>query len=277
MIRLKRRNTSWLVALGLLIGFAFIAVPAIPAATQIALLGILAVAMAASMIEIGRDRENLIEALRRAPIRQRISPQAKEATERAKSRGGYMSNNLTMLDLGVIASQSGYEGMAMRRTRSISKDDDGVRPFVTLHVDPEEAERSTVIRFEIYNQNGEQEYIHEMRPYLREGELTIMADYHLPLAGNSDIQGVGDWDMRVYIDGNLAGLHNFTLAPSFAERAERLSGHAASQQNRAERYANYNVVEEEPQVKLQDLLGNGQDSAGQSNARRSTSSHRRRR
>ncbi|QPC82530.1 hypothetical protein G4Y79_23055 [Phototrophicus methaneseepsis] len=253
MIRLRRRNTAWLTALGIVIAFAMLAGATTPA-VQAVLLGIFAVAMVASMVELGPERESLLDAIRRAPIRQRISPQAKEATERAKSRGGYVNNDLMMLDVGLIAIQSSYEGMAMRRTRSVSKDDDGVRPFVTLYVDPSEAERTARIRFEIYNQFGDEMYIHEMRTFLREGEMSIMADHHLPLAGNTGVQGAGDWDLRIYVDGNLIGLQNFNLAPSINERSRRLARESAGTANNY-----FEVIDETPQevpLRLQELLQN---------------------
>ena len=225
MIRLKRRNTAWLTAMGLLIGFALLAAP-ISAAVQLSLIGAFAVAVIASMVELGPDRESLIDVLQRAPIRRRVTPQAREASERAASSAGYFTRGLIMLDVGLIAMQTGMEGLAMRRTRNISKDDDGARPFVTLFVQPEEAERQARIRFEIYNQLGEEQYVHEMKTYLREGELNILADHHLPLAGNGGVDGSGDWDLRVYIDGNLIGMHNLMLSPSVNERRRRLSGDA---------------------------------------------------
>lgn len=272
MIRLKRRNTAWLTALGMVIAFALLAGAATPP-VQALLLGIFAIAMVASTVELGPERESLIDAIRRAPIRQRVSPQAKEATERAKARGGYVNNNLMLLDVGLIAIQSSYEGMAMRRTRNVSKDDDGVRPFVTLYVDPSEAERTARIRFEICNQFGEEMYIHEMRTFLREGEMSIMADHHLPLAGNSDIQGAGDWDLRTYVDGNLVSIQNFSLAPSLNERNRRLSGDYSSSQ--------YDVIDEEPEevpLRLQELLQNdASQRSSQSTSPRPTSSRSRRR
>jgi hypothetical protein len=248
MIRLRRRNTAWLAALAVVTAIGLLAAPA---AIQVALLTIFALATLASIVEIGRERESLMDALRRAPIRNRVSPQAKEAMERAKARGGYISNDLMMLDLGLIAVQSSHEGMAMRRTRSISKDDDGVRPFVTINVEPHEAERNATVRFEIYNQNGEQKFVHEMRTYLREGEMSIMTDHHLALAGNRDVQGAGDWDLRVYVDGNLVGMHNFMLAPSMNERQRRL---AAEEDIDMGFYEVVDEVEQEVTPRLQDLL-----------------------
>jgi hypothetical protein len=249
MIRLKRRNTAWLAVLAAVTVVGLLAAPAAP--IQLALLAIFALAAVASVVEIGRERESLIAALRRAPIRNRVSPQAKEAMERAKSRGGYISNDLMMLDLGLIAVQSSYEGMAMRRTRSISKDDDGVRPFVTLNVEAHEAERNATVRFEIYNQNGEQKFVHEMRTYLREGEMSIMTDHHLALAGNRDVQGAGDWDLRVYLDGNLVGMQNFMLAPSMNDRQRRL---AAEEDVDMGFYEVVDEVQQEITPRLQDLL-----------------------
>ena len=154
MIRFKRRNTVWLVALGLLIAFALFAAPITPA-VQVALITIFGLAMAASMIELGPRRESIIDALQRAPIRRRVTTEAREAAERAKSQTGYYGGtDILMMDLGLIAVQSGQEGMAMRRTRNVSKDDDGVRPFVTIYVPPEDAERHSVIRFEIFDHEG---------------------------------------------------------------------------------------------------------------------------
>ncbi|MCA9915158.1 MAG: hypothetical protein KC496_17505 [Anaerolineae bacterium] len=267
MIRFKRRNTAWLVALAAITTVALVATGVNPV-FQFVALAIFALAALASTVEIGKERESLMEALRRAPIRQRISPQAKEATERARSRGGFASLDVMMLDVGMIAVQSSYEGMAMRRTRSISKDDDGVRPFVTLNVDSSEADRNAVVRFEIYNQQGERQFVHEMRTFLREGEMNIMTDHHLPLAGNREIQGTGDWDLRVYLDGNLVAIHDFMLAPSMNERQRRLAQNAESEEV-MEVYEIIDEVEQEVPPRLQDLL---QGQAQEQRTRTSSSS-----
>ena len=260
MIRLKRRNTAWLITMALLIGFALLAAP-ISAAVQLSLIGALAVAAIASMIELGPERETLLQVLHRAPVRRRITPQAREAAERAAARAGYFNRNgIVMLDIGLIAMQNGVEGLAMRRTRNISKDDDGVRPFITLHVMPEEAERQALIRYEIYNHLGEEQYVHEMKTYLREGELSLLADHHLPLAGNQGVDGNGDWDLRVFVDDNLIGMHNLMLSPSVNERRRRLSGEEekdTQQQRRRRNLADAVIVDEveQPQsAQLKDLL-----------------------
>lgn len=278
MIRLRRRNTAWLAALGILIAFALLAGPvAVP--VQALLLTIFALAMVASTVEFGKDRETLIDAIRRAPIRQRVSPHAKEALERARDHGGYITNTLILMDVGLIASQSSYEGLAMRRTRSVSKDDDGVRPFITLFVDPEEADRNTVIRYEIFDQYGDRRYVHELRTYLRSGEMNIMADHHLPLAGNEEIDGSGDWDLRVYLDGNLVGIHNFMLTPSINERTRRLQQQRRATAGVDEDDTVFEIVDEveQPPRSLQDLLSEEQAKESSSRRRTTSSTTRRRR
>ena len=258
MIRLRRRNTAWLTSMGLLVGFALLAAP-VSAAVQLALIGSLLVAFVASMVEMGPNQETIIDALQRAPIRRRVTPQAREASERAASRAGYFNRNgIVMLDIGLIAMQTGMDGLAMRRTRNISKDDDGVRPFITLHVQPEEAERQAVIRFEMYNHLGEEQYVYEMKTYLREGEVNLLADHHLPLAGNRGIEGSGDWDLRVFVDGDLIGMQNVMLSPSITERQRRLSGEAEYSGHLATRnredYVIIDEVEQPEMIQLKDLL-----------------------
>lgn len=254
MIRFRRKNTAWLAAMAVLTALGLLAAGqalAAPVALQFVLLSVFALATLASTVELGQERETIIDALKRAPVRQRVSPQAKEATERARARGGYINNNVMLMDVGLIALQSSYEGMALRRTRNISKDDDGVRPFITLHVDPMEAERNALIRFEMFDQHGEQRFVHEMRTFLREGEMSIMTDHHLPLMGNRTVQGTGDWDLRVYIDGNLVAMQNLMLTPSMMERQQRL------ERNYDEDLSDYYIVEEVEQEippRLQDLL-----------------------
>ena len=219
----------------------------------------------------------MLEVLHRAPVKRRITPQAREASERAASRAGYFNRSgIVMLDIGLIAMQTGVEGLAMRRTRNISKDDDGVRPFVTLHVTPEEAERQALIRYEIYNHLGEEQYVHEMKTFLREGELSLLADHHLPLAGNTSVDGNGDWDLRVYVDNNLIGMHNLMLSPSVRERRRRLSGEEELDTSLNDRRRNLQdavIVEEAEQAQstqLKDLLQQTSSSgrAGRSRGRR---------
>ncbi len=226
MIRLKWRSTPWLAVIGSMITVALVAAN-IPAALQIALISIFAAATAASIIDDGGQTRRLIRGLARRSSHFRASSEAREATDRARSLGAIANPDIQLVDIGLIALQSSHEGMSMRRARSVSRDDDGVRPFITLHVSGYEAERSASIRFEVINQHGEEQFVHEMRTYLRAGEMNILSDHHLPLASNNRIQGSGDWDLHVYINDELAGLHSFMLAPSVADQRQRLSGRSA--------------------------------------------------
>lgn len=259
MIRFRRRNTPWLVALGALIAIALISNVA-TADMQLVLLGLFAVAMVGSFLglDIARGR-SMLNSAQRAPARKHTSPQAKEALERAERRGGYLDPDMLLLDVGLITLQSGDEGMVMRRTRTISKDEDGVRPFVTLYIMPEESERNALIRFEMFDHTGQQQYVHEMKTYLREGEMNIIADHHLPLRGNRSVSGIGDWDLRLYIDNNLVGMHNFMLAPSFEERRQRLSPH--QQQDEAEEVVMRVQREADIAPRLEDLLRSSRQQA----------------
>ena len=224
MINFKRRNTLWLAVLGIIIAFGLV-VGSVPPLMQALILAVYGAAMALSVVEFGRNRDTLMDAIQRAPIRRRVSSTASEAHERAKDRGGYLNNNLVLMDIGVISTQTGYAGgMAIHRARRISKDDDGVRPFITLYVHPEEADRNAIVRFEVFDQHGDQQFVHEMKVFLRDGEMDIRPDHHLPLTGNSAVTGSGDWDVKVFLDGDLIGIHSISLVPSENERVARLSG-----------------------------------------------------
>lgn len=221
---MRRRHYGWLVVLAAMIGIAVLS-PAVPAQVTLVLLALYAVALGATFLNF--KPEQLLDRSRSSLTMMRMSSEAREAVDRARRRGSLIDSNLTLLDIGLITSQSNRDGMVMHRTRSVSKDDDGVRPFITLHVQPESAEQTALIRFEMIDHNGQSQYVHEMRTYLRDGEMNILADHHLPLAGNDQIVGAGDWDLRVSINGNLIGAHAFNLTPSISERLGRREPSAA--------------------------------------------------
>lgn len=217
-MRIRKRNIAWLSALAALIGVAFMS-GTVTAEVMTVLVGVFAVAFVASMLELQPARWR--ESVSASPLtRMRMSADAREAAERARRRlGGYAVSNLTLLDIGLISSQASPDGMVMRKSRSVSGDDDGVRPFVSLHVPPGEADRSVLVRFEIIDQNGEQRYVHEMRTYLRDGEMNILADHHLPLLHNTGIGRTGgEWDLRVSVESTWVGMLSFTVSPSVYQR-----------------------------------------------------------
>jgi hypothetical protein len=256
-MRFKRRNFAWLTVLGALVAVAVLSgVAAVEVSA--ALIGLFLLAAAATVIEFQPER--LLDRSRSSLTMMRMSSEAREAVERAHRRGSYFDDGLTLLDVGLITAQSNRDGMVMRRTRSASLDDDGVRPFITLHVQPEESERTVRIRFEIIDGNGEQRYVHEMRTYLRDGEMNILADHQLPLAENQALQS-GDWDLRVSVDGKLIGAHMFTLAPSLNDRLRRFEARDAATQAAAERIAESDRQEEAP-LSLEELLRSRSNRSG---------------
>ncbi|MBZ0301908.1 MAG: hypothetical protein K8J31_19320 [Anaerolineae bacterium] len=217
-MRIRKRNIAWLSALAALIGVAFIS-GTVTAEVMTVLVGVFAVAFVASMLEFQPARWR--ETMATSPLtRLRMSNDAREAAERARRRlGGYAATNLTLLDIGLISSQASPEGMVMRKSRTISGDEDGVRPFISLHVPPGDADRNALVRFEIIDQNGEQRYVHEMRTYLRDGEMNILADHHLPLLHNPGVGRTGgEWDLRVSVDSTSIAMLSFAVSPSIIQR-----------------------------------------------------------
>ncbi|RMF77594.1 MAG: hypothetical protein D6737_17270 [Chloroflexi bacterium] len=190
----------------------------------LALIGLLALAAVATLTNVRSSAWR--ERLPRSPLaHRRISPRAQEATERARRRGAALYRDITLLDIGVITAHTRHDGLVMRRERTISLDDDGVRPYIVLQVDPLEADRKSVIRFEMIDADGEQRYVHETELLLRDGDMNILADHQLPLADNDDLDNAaGNWDLRVYLDGTLLGIFDFVVTPSIERRSRMLRG-----------------------------------------------------
>jgi len=249
-MRIRRRNLAWLTILGALVMVAVLSGAALTPAATIMLIALYAFAVAASVLEFQPTR--LIDQSRSSLTQMRMSAEAREAVERARRRTGATTSGLTVLDVGLITSQSNREGMVMRKTRSVSLDDDGVRPFVTIHVQPERADQQVLLRFELSDGSGSQRYVHEMKTYLREGEMNILADHHLPLASNTVKLDAGDWDLRVFVDGALQAAHTFTMTPSLRERYRRFE---QARDNLSEPKAAPPPKDDEP-LSLEELLRN---------------------
>ena len=250
----NRRNVIWLGALSVLMALVLIS-GNVAAEVQAVFAGLFLLAAAMTFFDFNiMDSGRLVQSLQqRSPLnRLRMSPEAREAIARASTRSGYYASSLELADLGVIALQNGTDGMVMRRTRTISKDDDGVRPFVTLNVPTSEAERHANVLFELVDQNGDEQYVYEMRVFLRDGEMNILADTQLPLAGNEHIAGMGDWDLRVSVDGILLGVHSLALTASEETRIRRLQRRSQHYVTRPE--AEQQTADENGPMSLEELL-----------------------
>lgn len=255
-MRFRRQNTIWLAVLGVLVlvaGVAGVATPSVFAA----LVALYGVALAASLIEL--QPRLLREAMPTSPLtRMRMSPQAREASERARRRSSFAPSGLTLLDVGLISLVTSSDGsMTMRRGRQVSLDDSGVRPYITLNVEPNDADRNALVRFEIIDHNGQTQYIHEMKTFLRDGEMNILADTQLPLMGNDRLPGAGDWDLRVSVDGATLGLLSFSTTPSIAGRTRQVAQRADAAAIRLE-----DDTDDASPVSLEDLLRANQNERG---------------
>lgn len=260
-MRRNRHNVIWLAALGILTLLAVIS-PDVASSAQAALVGVFLLATLGAFLDVSVSERLFKRITEQVTARQsRISSEAREARERAEQRGSYFIEDLEMLDIGVITAQSGGDGLVMRRARTISKDDDGARPFVTLYVPPKDAERTINVRFEFIDHNGQQRYVHQMNPYLREGEFNILADHHLPLYGNDEVNGVGDWDLRVYINNVLVGLHNFHLTVGALERRERAA--RPQPDATADPARRLSAERRDAPISLEELLRGDQQSRGE--------------
>jgi hypothetical protein len=209
----------WLGILGFMLGAAALSV-GITLNAGLLLLALFGAAVIGSMLEW--QPAQLIDRSRSSLTAMRMSSEARDAVERARRRGGLIDSGITLLDVGLITSQNDQDGLTMRRTREASLDEDGVRPYIQLHIQPHYADRPVRIRFDMIDQNGQRQYVHEMRTMLRDGEMNVLADHHLPLRSGGRGIVAGDWDLRVSIDGALFAAHTFMLVPSTAERVGRL-------------------------------------------------------
>ncbi len=250
-MRIKRRNLVWLGVLGTLTGLAVLA-QGITAPASLLLLGAMGVAGMVSLFDL--EPQALIKTMQdKTALGGRVSPDAREAAERARARGTYISTQTDLLDIGVIALRDSYEGMVMQRTRSLSLDDEGVRPYITLQVPAMEADRHATIRFEIDDAHGKKIYVHDQPMYMRDGRMDILTDTMLPL-NDSDL-GIahGEGDLRVYIDGDLVGILGVTLAPS---TRDRWAGRRREQEARASSRLQDRPTraEDDEPVSLEDLL-----------------------
>lgn len=235
-MRLRQENLPWLVVIAAMLGLALLP-GAATGGLGILLLGCGGLALASSLsLKPGAlQPARLRAALPDMPARSReaeVSEAARDAVERARRHSGAgLTPGLTLLDVGLICARLGPQGMTMRMGRSFSGDDDGLRPYVSLHVPEHEAERGARLRFEIRDQRGATCFAHEQEVWLREGQRDVLSDNQLPLAGNAELpRSAGEWELRVSVDGAPLGMLTFEMTPSLRRRSEELEQRRASAQ-----------------------------------------------
>lgn len=219
MIRLRRRDRIWFTIVSLLAAIAVLA-PELAIGARIGIIGLYAII--AGLVLFDFDATRLIRQQIPSPEKSRSTPQAQEALNRAASSGGGDWVGLTLDDIGLIASVRTEDGLTFQRTRNITNDFDGARPYIQLHVGAAMAERRARVRYELIDPTGETQFVHEDNAYLRLGDNTLHPDQHMPL-GDLPAGQMGKWDIKVYLDGRLMGILGFTAAPTDDERLGRLS------------------------------------------------------
>lgn len=250
-MRVRRQFITWLAILGAMVAVAVLS-GAVATPLAIGLVLLYTVALGGTLLDFRANE--LIERSRASFAAAKMSPEAREAVDRARRRGNVVGAGISLLDIGLISTATTERGIDMRRTRSVSKDEDGVRPFITLHVEPHQADRTTVVRYEMIDQNGATAYVHEMKTFLRDGDMNILADHQLPLYGNEDAIAAGDWDLRVYVDGTLIAAHSFSVAPSVDERLGRRRAGEGAVPPAARRIATPDASSSGGPVSLEELL-----------------------
>jgi hypothetical protein len=148
----------------------------------------------------------------------RISQAAYKASEQATPRSNLMPLPYLLQDVGLIIDERRPDGVALRRARYISLEDESIRPYVVIHLPHEYPAHQIVVRFQMEDAAGEAQFIYEMPYKVRAGENLIVPDYRLPLKGNQKVMKAGTWDVEIQLDGQIIGVHHFSLLPLLAER-----------------------------------------------------------
>lgn len=150
------------------------------------------------------------------------TPAARQASARAKARGNFISNDLQLLDIGLIAINQGARGPVFQRTNSLNSDHKAVRPYIRLRLPSNFYERHARLRFSLKDPTGNEMFIHEQETWLTPGEQDTIPTHQMPISDSQVTDNLGDWKLEVALDGRLIAEHNFRISPTIERRRERL-------------------------------------------------------
>ncbi len=257
----QRATSIWLIIIGLLLSLVFIS-GAVP--PQVQLIGlVLYAAMALAALGVF-DAEEVRRRLPRRPSLDVLRvqrprwerTQASDAARRAQQRASLLSDYLDdfrLLDVGLIVSEVGPDGMSLRRGE-VTLDDQAIQPYVVLHADPSWNDETVSVRFEILDTHGEPHFRYEDKVYLREGQNNVLCSRRLPLGDKAATVSPGLWELRVSVDGGVIGLHSFGVGPSLRER-QRMFEEGIISPHRRERLRDAAADEDDDSpISLEELL-----------------------
>lgn len=166
------------------------------------------------MLAVASARQIKFPQPQRATTAKEMTAAARAARLHSSDRPDY-DDYYALRDIGMIIDEQDQHGLSIRRARTLSMDDRAVRPYVVVSA-PHDGRHpdQVLVRFEMTDANGASQFIYEMEYYMRPGENAILPDYRLPLKNNQRLGRAGQWDLQVWINGGLLGVHAFTMNPS---------------------------------------------------------------
>ena len=176
------------------------------------------IALGVRPVQMPRVRRALPAAASQQPT---VTRAARDAIARTSGEVGLLTNPFLLQDIGLVIDEQRADGVALRRARFISLDDESLRPYVVLHYPHGLYPRKVLLRFEITDDSGKPQYIYEMERTVSDGENLILPDYRLPLKRNKNLKVDSAWSLRVSVDGDALGAHHFNLLPSLSDRLKQ--------------------------------------------------------
>jgi hypothetical protein len=177
------------------------------------------VALSVRPMSIPTMRRALPDAAHKEPT---ITRAARDAMNRVSGEVSLLSNPYLLQDVGLVIDEQRADGVALRRARFITLDDESLRPYVVMHYPHGLRARQVLLRFEITDAAGKPQYIYEVERTVDGGENLILPDYRLPLKSNNGKLNLSSaWNLRVSVDGDPMGAHHFNLLPALSERLKQ--------------------------------------------------------
>lgn len=246
----------WLIMIGLLLGVLVLSSSLAPQVEAAILSLYLLVALGTSGLISGEEVRRRLPQRPRLRLPQmegqgrgpRASEAARRAQERARNHPAY-GERFALLDVGLIVSEVGPEGMRLRRGEA-TLDDQAIQPYVVLRAAPPWVEEKAIVRFEVLDSRGDRLFVCEDEVYLRQGVNNILASHRLPLRGRSGVQP-GLWDLHVVVQGHMLAMHSFGVGPSLRERERLFRDDRAQQRLRDVGEAD---GDDDSPISLEDLL-----------------------